>query len=70
MKFKWLSRYEQKVVNESSWAHHVFCQCLTPVSSLLKNQDPLVVSKELKNMYTHYIVKNSKFLADFLWTEQ
>lgn len=25
--------------------------------------------KELKHMYAHYIVKNSKFLADFLWTE-
>lgn len=70
MKFKWLSRYEQKVVSKSSWAHQVFCQCLTPVNSLLKKQDPPVVSKELKHMYTHYIVKNSKVLADFFmgWT--
>lgn len=56
MKFKWLSRYEQKAVSKSSWAHGVFCQCLTPVNSLLKNQDPLVLLKELKHMYTHYIL--------------
>lgn len=62
--------YEQKAVSKNSWAHRVICQCLTPVNNLLKNQDPPVLLKELKHMYTHYIVKNSEFLADFLWTEQ
>lgn len=64
MKFKWLSRCEQKPVSKSSWAQRVVCQCLTPANSLLKNWDPPVLLKVLKHMYTHYISKNSKFLAD------
>lgn len=64
MKFKWLSRCEQKAVSKSSWAQRVACQWLTPVNSLLKNQGSPVLLKELKHMYTHYISKNSKFLAD------
>lgn len=63
VKFKWLSRCEQKAVSQSSWAQRVVCQCLTS-NSLLRNQDPLVLLKELKHMYTHSILKNSKVLAD------